>query len=36
MKITGEQIFLGTTCAFVLGTLIWLIIIEFRRKDNEH
>lgn len=36
MLTLGEEILLGTACAFILGTLVFLIIIEYRRKDHEN
>ena len=35
MISSAEYFILGTACAFVLGTLVFLIVIEFKRKDNE-
>lgn len=34
MLTLGEEILLGTACAFILGTLVFLIIIEYKRKDH--
>ena len=36
MLTLGEEILLGTACVFILGTLVFLVVIEYIRKDNEN
>lgn len=35
MTTLYDKIFVFGGCAFILGTLIWLLIIEYKRNKNE-